>query len=360
MDKKNKIGILHGAITNSGDYLIYNRGMKLINEFLGDLDIEFVPIERWKPFEKRYDILLLLGGPIISSTLHSQAKNIENYLKTNNVPVICIGIGINGKNMHGSKKFSLDKQSSAFWKMIYSSSKLFSVRDKETQLMLKRYDIDAKLTGCPAFFDLDFIQKNITEENIRKDDNGKSSIKRIALTIPNLNIKTPRSFLKSLFFVYYIYFKLKINKLNTNIIIIFQHPISSIANKILAKLSNLLGIDVIDASKRGLDEIELIQNSDLHIGSRLHANIFFISTGKPSYLFNVDKRTKGFLSTISVPSNNFTINGIRKLVDICIRDIKTPMYLEEQTIKTETDILRYYSEMKLYLQDVRKYIQQSL
>jgi polysaccharide pyruvyl transferase WcaK-like protein len=356
MEQK-KIGVLHGAIKNSGDYLIYNRGMKIINEFLGELEVEFVPIERWKPFDGKYDFLILLGGPIISSTLHIQAKNIKNYLKTNNVPVICIGIGMNGKNTQEFEKFSLDEQSSTFWKMIYDSSKLFSVRDKETQLMLKQYDIDATLTGCPAFFDLDYIQKNTTENEVDSNNKIKCSINRIALTIPNLSIKTPKYFINSLFFVYYLYFKLKINNLNTNNIIIFQHPITSIPTKIFARLSSLCGLHVLDASYKGLDEIELIQNSDLHIGTRLHANIYFISTGKPSYLFNVDKRTKGFLSTIAVPSNDFTIDGIRKLVNRCMRDIKNPAYLEKETSKTKSDILKYYISMRMFLQEVRRYIQ---
>ncbi|HEY0196745.1 MAG TPA: hypothetical protein VGC02_04135, partial [Methanobacterium sp.] len=72
MNKK-RIGLLHGAILNSGDFLIFNRGKKLLKEYL-DPEYDLIDIKRWKSFDEELDALIILGGPLISRRLHPQSK----------------------------------------------------------------------------------------------------------------------------------------------------------------------------------------------------------------------------------------------------------------------------------------------
>lgn len=356
MSSKKRICILHGAINNSGDFLIYNRGLKLLSELLDCQNVDIVSVERWKPFGDTYDVLVILGGPIISKNLNNQVKNIDSYLNKRNIPVICIGIGISGDQSENCENFSLNCESMFFWKKIYDSSNLFSVRDLRTQMILKQYQINAKLTGCPAFFDLNFIDQKNRKHILSAPS---SNIKRIAVTVPNLGIKSISNLTKSLFFLFYLYWKLRDSNYKYDVVVVFQHSIHSVFNKKLARFSNILGFEVLDASKRSLDEIELLKNSDIHIGTRLHANIFFLSVGKPSYLFDIDCRTAGFLSTVLTPSSKFTIIGIKTLLDILFSDLKNPEIFYQRRSLISEQISFYYSAMADFICVINEFIRKA-
>ncbi len=352
MNKK-KICVLHGAINNAGDFLIKNRGFDLISNFL-DQDIEFIPVERWKSIEKECDALIILGGPLIRSTLHPHAENIYEYINKNEVPVICIGLGLGGNDLNEYDNFFKDEKSVFFWKKVYESSRLFSVRDKNTQLVLKEYGIDAYLTGCPAFFDLETIKKKNLHENKKEDT--KNYINKIIVTIPNGNLKDLLNFFRTLYFISYLRLKTRVEGSNKNITLVFQHKISSVANKTCAMYAQALGFKVLDASGKGLDENETIREGNLHIGTRLHSNIYFLSTDKPSYLLSVDNRTKGFLSTITTPSEKFTIKGIKKLVDLYFEESKNTEVFDKRIFKISNQISSYYTVMVDFMYKVNELI----
>jgi hypothetical protein len=151
------IYVAHGAISNSGDFLIFNRGWDLLKKFLSTDNIELVPVKRWEPITGQCDALIILGGPIISRHIHSQSAHIKEYLEKNKVPVICLGVGISGKDYSASEPFFADQESVDFWTAVYNSSQLFSVRDAYTREVLRDYNIPAVLTGCPALYDPEFI-----------------------------------------------------------------------------------------------------------------------------------------------------------------------------------------------------------
>lgn len=356
MDKKT-IGILHGAINNAGDFLIKNRGFDLILNFLDQDTIELIPIERWKQIEKKCDVLIILGGPLIRSTLHPHAKNIYEYINKNEVPVICIGLGIGGDDRDGYNNFFKDEKSVFFWKKVYESSRLFSVRDKDTKLVLKEYGIDAYLTGCPAFFEMETIKKKKSHKKSKLD--GKKEIKKMIVTIPNLNFKDVLNFSRTLYFISYLSLRAKIEESNINKTLVFQHKISSVANKICARYAQVIGFEVLDASGKGINEYETIREGDLHIGTRLHSNIYFLSTDKPSYLLSVDKRTRGFLSTISTPSEEFTMKGIKKLVDLCFEESKNTELFDKRISETSNQISSYYIMMVDFMNKVNELVEKT-
>ena len=340
MNQKAKIGVLYGAINNAGDFIIYERGKKLLESFLDD-NFDFTYKPRSKPIDGDFDGLVVLGGPLISRKMHIQSKNILEYIKKigNDIPIFCIGLGISGENFDSDKNYFLDCESISFWRYVYETSKLFSVRDKITYNVLKNYGIEAELTGCPALFNLEKLKRNKVLSKNKK-------INKIAITIPNLSL-TPfsiKSFLLSLYFLFTL--KRKFNKKELGLF--FQHGYDNLANKTMQKLANTIGIKTYDISGKSLDSSKELYKYDVHIGTRLHSHIYFLSSNKASFLFNVDMRTEAFLKTIKTPSDKYTISGIRNLVDM-LEERKTN-FGEFNNISDE--IRKFYIIMKNFLNKI--------
>lgn len=311
--KKIKIGVLHSAIFNggnAGDSLICKRGRDLLGKFLGD-DFEFTYIRPYKPFYGDFDGYIILGGPVISRKIHPLTKNIIENIKNKNVPIFCLGLGISEEKFESEDNYFLDHESILFWKYVYETSKIFSVRDKIAYNVLKNYGINAELTGCPALFDLESLEgKRIFLENNKKI--------KILVSISQINsmIKELPRFLLTLCFLYVL--KRRFNK-KVEMGLTFMHGYGTTPLKIVKKFASILDMKSYDISKKSLDSYTELYDYDVQIGTRLHSTIFFLSMSKPSFLFNVDMRTEAFLKTITIPSDSFTISGIRNLV-IMLRD----------------------------------------
>lgn len=357
MDVK-RIGILHGAILNGGDYLICKKGTKLLDKFLGS-KFELVHVKRWEPFKGSFDALIILGGPIVSRSMHIQSQMISEYINNNEIPVIALGIGISGEYFDDFDDYFTD-ESLEFWKKIYESSGLISVRDKQTCLLLKHFNINARLTGCPALFDLDNINKM---DKVSKNTEKEST--KISLTIPDLNMNLLdtksynivhiKSFLLSIYFITYIKLVFKLNKVNEYNLIL-QHGFNHLIN-IISVYCKILRIKTVDASNRSLDELTDIKSSDVHIGTRLHSHILFSSYRKPSYLFNVDYRTKSFLETFNYDYDiNFSPSGIKKLVNMALNEFKDDEIISNRVIKSNKAIYNYFTQMSIFLTDLKAFL----
>jgi len=339
MNQKTKICVLHGAISNAGDFLIYERGKKLLENFF-DGNFDFTYKLRSERIDGDFDGLIILGGPLIGRKMHIQSKNILEHLKKmeNGMPIFCIGLGITGTKFKSENDYFLDNETILFWKYVYATSKLFSVRDKIAYNILNKYGIKAELTGCPALFNLEMLEKNkVLAKNER--------INKIAVTIPHLSVgpflsrrpfSSVKSFLLTLYFLYIL--KTKFNKKELGLF--FQHGYPNSATKIMQKLANMAGIKTYDASGKSLDSFPELYEYDVHIGTRLHSHIFFLSSNKPSFLSNVDMRTEAFLETIETPSDEFTISGIRNLVDMLAERIAENDFDEFNNVPNE--IRRFY------------------
>ena len=357
MDIK-RIGILHGAILNGGDHLICKRGTKLLEKFLGS-KFELVHIKRWESFKGNFDALIIMGGPIISRSMHIQPQRISEYINNTEIPVIALGIGISGEYFDSFDDYFTD-ESLKFWKKIYESSGLISVRDKQTYLLLKHFNIDARLTGCPALFDLDNMDKmdkifkNIKKGNIKISLTTPS----IIINIKDINFYTIhfKNFLLSIFFVTYIKLIFKLNKINGEYYLVLQHGFNHLIS-IISAYCNLLRIKTVDASKRSLDEVNDIKSSDIHIGTRLHSHILFSSYRKPSYLFDVDYRTKSFLETFNCDYDiNFSTSGIKKLVNLTLNELKDDEIINDRVIKSNKAIYNYFTHMTVFLVDLKAFL----
>lgn len=352
MTEKIKIGVLHGLLTNggnAGDRLIYERGEILLEFFWGN-DFDFTYIARFRPFNGNFDGLIILGGPLIARKIHPQSENIIKYIKKNrDIPIFSLGLGVDGKICDSYKDYFLDDESIRFWKYVYETSKLFSVRDRITYEVLINYGIKAELTGCPALFNLEILEGN---KGLTK--NGE--INKIAVTIPHLKFVSPRSakgFLSSVkpllltsFFL--IILKMKFHKKELGLI--FQHGYTTLATKIMRILANTIGIKTYDLSVKSWDSFMELHEFDIHIGTRLHPHIYFLSLNKPSFLLNVDLRTEAFLKTLETPNDKYTISGTTKLVNMLADRITENNFDEFNNVHRE--ITTFYIVMKNFLNKI--------
>ena len=346
-----KIGVLWSVLTtsgkksNAGNYLICERGKKLLEKYC-DKVFQFDYIERTKPFNASYDGLIILGGPIISRKIHHQSKIIIESIKDKKTPIFCLGIGISGSKFDTEKKYFIDDASIHFWKDVYQSSKLFSVRDKITQDVLQKYDINADLTGCPALFNLKHLDENSVDRN-------NKSVKKIAISIPQFRVSTSikgnLSIIKPFFVTIYLLYALKKEFREKELGVVFQHGSDNLFIKLIQKYGNWIGLKTYDYLGKSLDSYELNQY-DVQIGTRLHSHINYLSMNKPSFLFNINMRTEAFLETINTPSEKYTFTGVNNLIKKCSESISYNNFDEFNDVLKE--ISKYFRVMGEFINKI--------
>lgn len=349
MQGKIKIGVLwsvlssKGQVSNAGNFLICERGKKLLEHFFSN-NFNFEYIERTRPFENKYKGIIILGGPLITRKMHQQSRNIFNCIQNSKTPIFGLGLGISGKFIGSYENYFLDNESIFFWKNIYQTTKLLSVRDKTTYKVLSNYGIKAELTGCPALFDLD-NSYNLTRSDLALKEKRKAN--KIIVTIPHLAIhpSVVRSFILTIYFLFLLNKRLKRKKFG----VIFQHGCNNILTKIINKLACILGMKTYNMLGKSLDSSEL-RNYDICIGPRLHSHIFFLSLNKPSFLLNFDARTDAFLKTIKTPSHKYSLSGIKDTIILIEKKIKENNFDEFDEIPKE--IFALYGTMKEFLNKI--------
>jgi hypothetical protein len=335
-----KIGIFHGASKNAGDFLIYESGKKLLEELFGD---GHTLLEQWRgeAIHGHYDIIILLGGPLITRTVHPQIRNVIDYMVDKDLPVVCMGLGVSGKDLETYDDYFQDEESINFWKKAYASSGLFSVRDVNTKRALERYGIHASMTGCPALF------------NPQKRPGGYlggRKVDNIAVTIPNIIKVTPnnaRMFLTTLSFLRYV-----ANAFDGKRVTVFFNHGKGSFNRLTALECKLLGLESKDVSRRSIRDSK-IENFDLHVGTRLHTHINFLASNKASYLLSVDARTASFLDTIKTPCANFDRGGSKMLIMDAKKALEGRDFEAFSNIPEEISILKW--EMDKFLKDLKSF-----
>jgi len=348
MDYKPKIYVLHGAITNGGDFLIYRRGRALLESRLGAY-FDFIYLPRFEKIKisdiKEVDGLIILGGPILSRGLQLQIENIREMIEHIEKragflpPIVTIGIGVSGEDFSGYGDYFKGEEVIEFWKKIYESSRLVSVRDIETKKVLDAYGIKARLTGCPALYNPNW--QNVAPPG--KIDSILISIPRIG-SLKKYDVQNYKAFLTTMLMLK----RAKKEFGSMKIGVAFQHGFSTRTLNIVYRFTKRHEMEVHDLSGKGIDEDKDITAYSMHMGPRLHLHIYFLTLKKPSYLMDIDHRTNAFLKTIKTPSSLFTMRQTKK----AIRAVKSPEVIQ-QFERTEDEINRFRKTLELFLEDVK-------
>lgn len=324
---------LDGALRNVGDFLIKDRAIQLIEEFVGKKEI--ISISRYKDLSDRLDEInnskgiFLFGGPALVPTIYPEIFKLVENLDNIKVKLYALGLGVYINNIEDRnlyKYFYTDKSKLLFNRIVKDSG-FIGCRDfVSLRTLINNNIFDTKMTGCPAWYDLKYLNKNF--DNILIKD-------KIIISLP-ASVKLINQSVNLIKFIMNSFKGCKIY-------CTFHRGISSKAENIqevqyysifekTASTLKSIGCEVVnlegDSSK-----MSIYDECSLHIGYRVHAHIYCLSHKIKSFLFYEDGRGQGVDETLSLKginafdfsSNNKSENPyvINRLTDIIEESIKT-------------------------------------
>ncbi|KGK98392.1 hypothetical protein LI82_11855 [Methanococcoides methylutens] len=290
--------VLTGAKKNIGDFLITERCSQLLKHHKPEH--ELIQLPHWKSLEEHIDLvnessgIIINGGPGFQPHFYPGIYKLMPNLKDIKVPIIPMGLG--WKGIPGDyltlKNYSFNQQSLNALSRISNEVEFISCRDYLTKEALKRNGINNVLmTGCPVWYDLDSIGKNIERPK---------EIKKLVFTpaqdhiyrIQNVKIL---KMLKNLFpdSELYCSFHRGIEADE------FTSKADEKNNMAIKREADELGYNVVDTSYN-LDKIQFYDDCDLHVGYRVHAHLYFLSKRKTSILLHEDGRGRGVSESLNV------------------------------------------------------------
>lgn len=326
--------LLTGAIKNVGDFLILSRTKKLIEKFTKR---DYVVIEAWKPLDNHLELInesdavIICGGPGVQSNFYPNVYPLTRNLDDIMVPLILLGTGwydYIGDDI-SLNHFNFSSTSLKALKKLSLSSDFISCRDYLTKKILIKHGFTKVLmTGCPAWYDLNFLNKPF---------NTHVQPKKIVFTPAQNRLYFEQSIkimklLKSMFPYATLYCSFHRGwDLGGNTTEEEANRFSKLRTEALK-----LGYKVVNAAY-DLSNIDFYKQCDLHIGYRLHGHVAFLSQRKPSFLLCEDSRGRGFSEAVGLPgirawSFGFIGNSSRKIIEF----LKQTPLLKKSTLLANT------------------------
>ncbi len=307
-----RILFLHGAIKNAGDYLIAHRSQLLIKNLIPK--IEIIPIwegEKCSKIEgiiKDVDGVVFGGGPFFTSRIYPEDIPFVADLENFDLPMINIGGGWFGHNDDAKtiRDYPINNSSLELLKKIETLSGALSCRDWHTANMLRLKKYKAEMHGCPAWYDINYINMNTLRSkktiqticisdpaNVRNSKAARVLIEVMKREYPNAKIK-------------YVFHRGTWEEVDGKIGVQRKAGIEQ------ALCEN--DIEWVDISG-GYEGFEVYDSCDLHIGFRVHAHIYNLSHRNRSILIEEDGRGSG-------------VNQALGLTSICAYDKSSNMHNE--------------------------------
>lgn len=360
-----KIAVLSGARKNAGDYLITERCEKLLLTNLKGATIQQFPIneqlDNYLDEINKNDVIVVPGGPMGRNEYPVSIPLVEDLTKIKK-QMIGIGIGWYGKCKDPSEVYNyLFSESTVKYLNKILLNQSISCRDWYTVRVMRNNGVSNPImTGCPAWYDIDFIEMSHYRDNIN------FPFKKIAISDPakrtNISYIVPLiNFIRSKF-------------PNAEINYVFHRGISSdqltgkrvgLLNTELANKLRDMGVKVHDISYSS-EGLTIYDKCDLHIGFRVHAHIYCLSHRGLSILIEEDGRGAGVnnaLGLAGIEAYKYTSpqNLINSLMDktksdesFLIKRLDDYLYLLEKV--NYKPFNEAYSLMQFYFDEMRKYI----
>lgn len=277
-----------GAVVNAGDFLIEKRTKALLNKYIPNIELT-TEIRVKKDYSDRidylnsFDAILFPGGPIYQLDIYPNAIPFVHDLSLINKPIFFIGGGLQS-NVYGP---TMSEQTKNFFSLGTKSGVPLGCRDILSYRFLKQQgfkDSELLMTGCPAWYSLDYIEK--TDVNIQT-----KSKKKICISEPAKTSNIP--LLVKL--LYTVRNKYK----NDEVLLVIHRENKNALEVLLPRLKKELGISVVYISGSS-EGFEIYDDCDIHIGFRVHAHIYNLSIRNISFLINEDIRGRGVNLTLGL------------------------------------------------------------
>jgi hypothetical protein len=299
-------------VVNVGDGFILNGVIRMVGtepDLIISCRVQPTPEQITKI--NQLDFLVLAGANQLNDKFSVFPKYTVQDLKKITVPIIPMAIGIHGIPSENKEMSSNTKE---IMLEIHSRIKASSWRCPLTTEYINKNlpEISEKvmMTGCPVAYDQAVLNENvkfplaankiavtITDRGDFMESEGRI-VEMVRERFPNSEL----------------YLCLHQDNLPKVKSWLSTTPLSGLLNSRdpFVKIRNVaksLGYKIVPFHSAA-QTIEFYKKCDLHIGSRLHAHLYFLSNAKPSFLFGFDYRHKGIAQTFGIQireSNDFEL-----------------------------------------------------
>ena len=286
-----------GAYRNAGDHLIGFRARELLRKYVDEdiqvVDRKSVSDETYALFN-RARVVLLCGGPAWQREVYPKVYPIERERITSRL--VPMGLGWKAPAGKAPETFKFQPEAQAFVDDVHAAIPYSSARDPVTVAMLNHAGVsNVAMTGCPAWYALERFEQRYahTEE-----------VKNLVLSMPAIMQPGVDELMDWL--------TLRFPKARRTAA--FHHGILPNTTPAGRKTGMEFARFSAKAVSRGwrvtglansLRKMRKLYNeSDFHIGYRVHAHLYCLSRRTPSILINEDIRGVGQARALRAPVLN--------------------------------------------------------
>ncbi len=275
--------LLHRARRNAGDALIFERGRRLIEAFRPGIPITVA--EGWRPLRDQLPdatlravrAVVVVGGPGYGNGLPGRYPLGLDAQHDPPLIFLALGSAVTPGTPRQLERFRFDRPSHDFLASIAARSHALGARDELTARMLAANGFERVLmTGDPAWYDLDHIDRTV---------HTPTRIARLAFTPP----ANPIYFDQAVRLAHAIADRFPAAATTVVHHRGIQRPFSAVARSLRWAEADITG---------SADGFAVFDSVDVHIGYRLHAHLYALSHGRPSYLVTEDSRGTGMSLTL--------------------------------------------------------------
>lgn len=348
---RKNILFIHGAVKNAGDFLIAYRSQKLLESLISNCNISSF-YEKTDFGDKKYKEILdnsfsivFAGGPFFTNNIFPNDVTHYEKLLELKIPMINVGGGWFGKDdsRESVENYHLNQESISVLNKIISDSGCLSCRDNYTIKALEANGLtNAALHGCPAWYDIDFVN----EEKLSMP----TSIKRICVSDP------ARETNDELIIPLFDYLRRTFPC--AEMVFVYHRDVRDNQDIKRYFVEKQVRVVYIADDYKGFS---IYDSCQLHIGFRVHAHIYNLSHRNLSVLIEEDGRGAGVDEALGLSR----IHSYKRVSDInnIVRYERNYSYIneiEEWLVRCrETDCEDYkkaFTKMKICFEKMSKHI----
>ncbi len=303
-----KILVYGRPYSNGGDFLIYDRIVKVLKAFSPECSIEvnLDNVAQFQPTElNEYDAIVTGGGGAQYAEPYVRTSFFYQHIDEITVPIHYMGTGLYGAD--GEDETIYDCQYSAemiaYFNKVIERGGQIATRDWVVDTIMRNNGVNgAIMAGCPAWYDLDLLKKEEDDVVFQGGFAGRE-IRTIAISNHGLT-KNMQDHGKKLKQIQSLIIFLQRTFPEAETLLTFNDgyitKYSRDYNLSLQKWASEHGVTCVDLSGDA-DKFKALDGIDLHIGFRVHTHIYCISQMIPSLLIEEDIRGYGMNETLCLP-----------------------------------------------------------
>ncbi len=303
-----KIMIIGRPYSNGGDYLIFERVQRAIQDYYPEAEIT-MNLQNDNLFDieelNTYDAVVTGGGGAQFSEQYIRSSFLFQHFDELTVPIHYMGTGLYGADGRETTVYEMeysDEIKEYFQNVIAKGGQVAS-RDWTVDTVLRHNGIEGVLmAGCPAWYDLETL-KRTDKEGVLEPQINWNEIRKIAVSNHGLT-KNAADHAKRLEQIEKLILCLQDKFPQAQVMLTFNDgyvtKYSTNYNKSLQEWAQSHKVTCVDLSGDATKFHDL-DGIDLHIGFRVHTHIYCISRLIPSILIEEDIRGFGMNETLQLP-----------------------------------------------------------